>query len=235
MLQKLKRSLLEEYEMRYSEENQQLLLPIYNIELNRVGYSVISISSKSGEAEASVVPKSCKESFGWKQIFQSFSNASTTAAAKSKSVVLVQSPLDVLAIASSTSYLSLSLHSGCTYLPQEFLPKLEYFDEIMLWFNNDVKSWETAKAFGRKLEEIRCRLIRPIDLHPAPFMALQQPNINLNKILTEAQVMEHKSITTFSKLREEVFSELSHQDKVRASFMGSVLIMSILTVVCLLS
>jgi twinkle protein len=102
---------------------------------------------------------------------------------------------------------------GCNHLPQEFLPKLEHFDEILLWFGNDVRSWETAKAFGRKLEERRCRLIRPIDLHPAPFLAMQQ-DMNFSKILSGAQLMEHKAITTFSKLREEVFSELSHQEKV---------------------
>jgi hypothetical protein len=108
-LKKLKRSILEQYEMRYNGEEEKLLLPIYSLELKRVGYLVLNISTKTGDIDTNIVPKSCTESFGWKQILQTLSSSSTV---KTRPLVLVQSALDVLAIASGSSYLSLGLHPG---------------------------------------------------------------------------------------------------------------------------
>lgn len=48
---------------------------------------------------------------------------------------------------------------------------------------------------------------------PSPMVALQQ-GLNLKTILDKAKPINHKSIVTFSQLRQEIFSELSHVEQV---------------------
>lgn len=52
------------------------------------------------------------------------------------------------------------LPNGLSQLPQYILPSLERFNKLILWFGNDSISWDSARAFARKLGERRCLLIR---------------------------------------------------------------------------
>lgn len=52
------------------------------------------------------------------------------------------------------------------------------------------------------------------DLQPFEYIVLRKSEIDLREILKSAQPIVHQSITTFSNLREDIWSELTNVDKV---------------------
>lgn len=107
------------------------------------------------------------------------------------------------------------LPHGLKSLPQECLPALEPYQKLILWFNHDeTVGWDTARNFSKKLDEKRCVFVRPTEEHPAPFVAFQN-GLDIKSILTKAQPILHKAITTFGSLRQDVLSELQNIDKVQ--------------------
>ncbi|XP_014813184.1 PREDICTED: twinkle protein, mitochondrial [Calidris pugnax] len=128
-------------------------------------------------------------------------------------LVLTGWELDALALHQATGVASLALPRGATCLPPALLPYLEQFKRITLWLGEDLRSWEAAKLFARKLSLKRCSLVRPGDLQPRPLEALNQ-GLNLTKILRAALPASHKSIVSFRQLREEVFGELVNTEQV---------------------
>lgn len=98
-------------------------------------------------------------------------------------------------------------------LPQEVLPALEKFNELIFWFDFDVPGWDAARRVSQKLNEKRCLLIRPTETEPSPYIA-HKKRLNLRHILAKALPVLHKSITTFRELKSEVLSELQNIDKV---------------------
>ncbi|XP_006756606.1 PREDICTED: twinkle protein, mitochondrial isoform X2 [Myotis davidii] len=128
-------------------------------------------------------------------------------------VVLMSRELDCLALNQSTGLPTLALPRGTTCLPPALLPYLEQFRRIVLWLGDDLRSWEAAKLFARKLNPKRCSLVRPGDQHPRPLEALNR-GLNLPRILRSALPAWHKSIVSFRQLREEVLGELSNVEQV---------------------
>ncbi|KFQ54710.1 hypothetical protein N333_06346, partial [Nestor notabilis] len=128
-------------------------------------------------------------------------------------LVLTGWELDALALHQATGVASLALPRGSTFLPPALLPYLEQFKRITLWLGEDLRSWEAAKLFARKLSLKRCSLVRPGNLQPRPLEALNQ-GLNLTKILRAALPASHKSIVSFRQLREEVFGELVNSEQV---------------------
>ncbi|OXB82406.1 UNVERIFIED_CONTAM: hypothetical protein H355_009331 [Colinus virginianus] len=128
-------------------------------------------------------------------------------------VVLTGRELDALALHQATGVPCLALPRGATILPPALLPYLEQFRRVTLWLGDDLRSWEAAKLFARKLNPKRCSLVRPGDLQPRPLEALNQ-GLNLTKILRAALPAGHKAIVSFRQLREEVFGELANSEQV---------------------
>ncbi|KAM7073093.1 twinkle mtDNA helicase isoform 2-T2 [Molossus nigricans] len=128
-------------------------------------------------------------------------------------VVLTSRELDSLALNQSTGLPTLALPRGTTCLPPALLPYLEQFRRIVLWLGDDLRSWEAAKLFARKLNPKRCSLVRPGDQHPRPLEAVNK-GLNLFRILRSALPAWHKSIVSFRQLREEVLGELSNVEQV---------------------
>ncbi|XP_030845441.1 twinkle protein, mitochondrial [Strongylocentrotus purpuratus] len=128
-------------------------------------------------------------------------------------IILTANELDAMAVSEVIGQSALALPRGTAYLPQEVLPLLEQFQKIVLWFGNDMRSWEAAKSFARKLNLKRCYFIRPLDAHPGPLQALTK-GLSLKTILRQATPMSHKSIVSFRALRDEVLGELSHAEQV---------------------
>lgn len=132
---------------------------------------------------------------------------------KESTAIIVLSVLDFIALNSQNLNATIiCLPYGSKSLPLECLPVLEKFDKLILWFNYDSSGWDTARTFSRKLNEKRCFFIIPTEAQPTPYNALQK-NIDLKQILTKAQPILHKDITTFSSLREDVLSDLQNIDK----------------------
>ncbi|XP_045294572.1 twinkle mtDNA helicase isoform X2 [Leopardus geoffroyi] len=127
-------------------------------------------------------------------------------------VVLTSRELDSLALNQSTGLPTLALPRGTACLPPALLPYLEQFRRIVLWLGDDLRSWEAAKLFARKLNPKRCSLVRPGDRQPRPLEALNR-GLSLSRILRTALPAWHKSIVSFRQLREEVLGELSNVEQ----------------------
>lgn len=129
--------------------------------------------------------------------------------------VLVPSIEDLLALVSQKSANTIiCLPQGLRNLPLQVLPSLEIFKKLILWFGNDTTSWDSARNFAKKLNEKRCFFVRPTNQQPRPKIAVSR-ELNLKTIIQDAQPIYHKSITTFTSLREDVLSELQNIDKVQ--------------------
>ncbi|KAM5139483.1 twinkle mtDNA helicase isoform 3-T3 [Callospermophilus lateralis] len=127
-------------------------------------------------------------------------------------VVLTSRELDSLALNQSTGLPTLALPRGTICLPPALLPYLEQFRRIVFWLGDDLRSWEAAKLFARKLNPKRCSLVRPGDQQPRPLEAMNQ-GLNLSRILRTALPAWHKSIVSFQQLREEVLGEISNVEQ----------------------
>ncbi|XP_063986389.1 mitochondrial DNA helicase isoform X2 [Diachasmimorpha longicaudata] len=128
--------------------------------------------------------------------------------------VVVPSVEDLLAlIAEKSANTVVCLPYGLQHLPLHILPILEPFKKLILWFDNDPTSWDSARHFAKKLNEKRCFFVRPTNHQPRPKVAAVR-GYNLKNILHEAQPIWHKSITTFHALREDILSDLQNIDKV---------------------
>ncbi|XP_061398460.1 mitochondrial DNA helicase-like [Musca vetustissima] len=129
--------------------------------------------------------------------------------------IVVTNVLDFLVLIAHRleSYSIVCLPYGLKTLPQECLPALEKYRELILWFKCDSLDWDAAKTFSKKLDEKRCLLIRPTDTEPSPFEA-QRKRLNIRQILQKSTPVKHKSITTFNSLRSDILSELQNIEKV---------------------
>ncbi|XP_054840186.1 twinkle mtDNA helicase [Eublepharis macularius] len=128
-------------------------------------------------------------------------------------VVLTGRELDALALHQATGLPTLALPRGISCLPPALLPYLEQFKRITLWLGEDLRAWEAAKLFARKLNPKRCSLVRPSDQQLRPLEAFSR-GLSLTKILRAALPAGHKSIISFRQLREEVFGELANVEQV---------------------
>ncbi|XP_016976887.1 twinkle protein, mitochondrial [Drosophila rhopaloa] len=134
---------------------------------------------------------------------------------KSKAV-LVSNLLDFIVLATQNieSHCVVCLPYELKTLPQECLPGLERFKELVFWLHYDAShSWDAARAFALKMDEKRCLLIRPTETEPAPHLALRR-RLNLRHILAKATPVRHKAITTFGAMRNDILSELQNIEKV---------------------
>lgn len=125
--------------------------------------------------------------------------------------VLVPTIQDFLLLASAKIGTSVvCLPERVKTLSQYVLPSLERFNKLILWLGSDNQSWNSARHFARKLDEKRCSLVNCSELLPH-----LKPKEDYKMVLTSAQPVWHKSITTFGNLRADVLSELQNIDKVR--------------------
>ncbi|XP_017060992.1 twinkle protein, mitochondrial [Drosophila ficusphila] len=134
---------------------------------------------------------------------------------KSKAV-LVSNLLDFIVLATQNidTHCVVCLPYELKTLPQECLPGLERFKELVFWLHYDAThSWDAARAFALKMDERRCLLIRPTETEPAPHLALRR-RLNLRHILAKATPVRHKAITTFGAMRNDILSELQNIEKV---------------------
>lgn len=128
-------------------------------------------------------------------------------------LILTGREVDTLVLHQVTGLPTLALPRGISCLPPALLPYLEQFKRITLWLGEDLRSWEAAKLFARKLNPKRCSLVQPSDQQLQPLEAFAC-GMNLPKILRAALPAGHKSIISFLQLREEVFGELVNVEQV---------------------
>lgn len=214
---------LDHFNVRYNQERSSLVFPHYGFQHQLTGFNMLVSRLRATPEDGTTLKEEDKPKRAYVRLkeslprgiplglfgYNSFSQKSQTV----PEIILASSELDALAIHEATQRPVLALPNSVDHLPQEVLPLLEKCEKVTIWFNNDMRSWEAAKHFSKKLNHSRCFLIRPLKSQPGPFEALRR-GFNLKKILKQATPISHKSIVTFPSLREEVLSELTHAEQV---------------------
>jgi twinkle protein len=134
-----------------------------------------------------------------------------------ENAVIVSNINDLLIIASNkATNLIICLPYGLQNIPQEILPCLESYKKFIIWFGSDKPNWNTARDVVKKLGETRCFFMRPMEYQSLPNSA-SNIEYNFKEILQNAQPIWHKSITTFSSLRQDILNDLKNIDKVQGT------------------
>lgn len=195
----------------FNESRKELLIPLTDILGQVVGCKLITKNESSGWIEKTVPDSNCSGLIA-------YSNGKTTKSSSkdnSNKAIVVLNVLDILALMTTKVNASfICLPHGLKSLPQECLPALDLFDELILWFNYDTAGWDIARNFAKKLDEKRCNFVRPTNTQPNPYKALVN-GVDIKGILSKSQPILHKAITTFSSLRQDVLSDLQNIDKVQ--------------------
>ncbi|KAM8717658.1 hypothetical protein ACLKA7_004367 [Drosophila subpalustris] len=202
-LKGLKEAQLNAIGAQYDAEKQLLHFKLRNAAQKVVGEKVLHLSDRSEQT----FQGSCSSGL----LIHSGSGSGN----KSKAV-LVSNLLDFIVLATQNieTHSIICLPHALQLLPQECLPGMERFKELVFWLHYDAThSWDAARAFAQKMDEKRCLLIRPTDTEPAPHVALRR-RLNVRHILAKATPVRHKSITTFNALRNDILSELQNIEKV---------------------
>ena len=125
-----------------------------------------------------------------------------------------------------------SLPNGCSSLPLELVVKLEPFDRIFLWLDDDSSGTAASEKFSRKLGIHRCHVVRPLPGQPQPKDANDalrlgrqrganadsnadadtdadavqyRRNVQLMvEMVLRAQAVRHDRLVSFSDLKQEV-------------------------------
>ncbi|XP_076107139.1 twinkle mtDNA helicase-like [Mytilus galloprovincialis] len=157
-------------------------------------FNGLSYSFTNGSGQSSL--------FGWRKEDE-----------EKKQLILTKTEKDALVLQQTTSdYAVLSLPRESN-LPQEVLPYLEKFESVILWFGDDIHSWEYTIKFARKLGENRCLVFRPGDECSTPHEILKS-NLSISHTLSKAKPMKNDHLTSFEDLRSEVKAQIAQQELV---------------------
>lgn len=201
--------------VRFSDAKKELLIPLSDILGQVVGCKIIAKSDSNEQrlTETTVPDLNCSGLIV-------HNNGKVTKASRDKDLppqkaIIVLNILDLLALMTTKINATfICLPYGLKSLPQECLPTLDRYDELILWFNYNTAGWDIARNFAKKLDEKRCNFVRPTSTQPTPYKALVN-GIDIKGILNKSQPILHKAITTFSSLRQDVLSDLQNIDKVQ--------------------
>ncbi|XP_068628658.1 mitochondrial DNA helicase [Battus philenor] len=182
-------------DVRVSNEHNILYFPLKNVVDEVIGYRKI----QAGREEEA-------ESYGEHTAGLFWCKAQKVG--HSTQAVLVPSIQDVIHLAAHKIPGTLVWLNNCN-LPPIVLPTLEKYQKLCLWGD-----WNNMHSVAEKLGEERCRFVRPTDgLVTASESAAA--NLSLKTLVSEAKPAAHRSITTFSALKDDVYAELINIDKVR--------------------
>ncbi|XP_046389778.1 mitochondrial DNA helicase [Ischnura elegans] len=205
-LEKVKLSVMKQLGVMVSGDGSSLLFPLraYRTGVLR-GLKVLSCGPDGSEEEVTIPATGCQGMFGWPK-----------GGGGKEEAVLVASVKDTLAVASSIPGVQpLCLPYGSSYLPQGLLPSLEPFSKITLWFGRNANGlWDDPRLHARKLGEERCYFVRPTEGQPAAWEGMMG-GVGLTKLMSEARLIAHPSITTFESLKEDVLAEIQNVEKVK--------------------
>lgn len=212
---KISKSFLVTLNARFNDERKELFIPLTDVLGQVVGCKIITKSQTEDDrlTEKTIPDINCSG-------VVVHHNEKVVKASKDKDpppqkAIIVLNLLDLLALMTTKINATfICLPHGLKSLPQECLPALERYDELVLWFNYNTAGWDVARNFAKKLDEKRCKFVRPTSTHPTPYKALVN-GIDIKGILSKSLPILHKAITTFSSLRQDVLSDLQNIDKVQ--------------------
>ncbi|KAJ3662790.1 hypothetical protein Zmor_007118 [Zophobas morio] len=188
---------IQNLDIRIDKPLQNLFLPLENVESEIVGYRNLNFKEENDV----ILPHLM---YGGLLIGKALKNKDVA--------ILVPNIADFLVLLNAkVTQNVVCLPNGVDTLSQYVLPTLERFKKLILWFGNDIKSWDSARNFAKKLGEKRCFFVRPSEKQLLPHLVEHQ---DFKSIVNAAQPIWHKSITNFGSLREDVFYDLKNIDKV---------------------
>lgn len=198
-IQSLSESQMQKLGVKYDPVSRNLLFPLKNVVENHVGDKTLSPLTLIEDT----FPK------------DNCSGILCHGSTDNTKAVLVSNLMDFLSLCCQKldGYSIICLPYSLKALPQECLPSLETYKELIFWFDFDSAGWDVAHNFSIKLDEKRCLFIRPTDVQPTPFKAMKK-HLNFKHIIQRANPIRHKSITTFSELKMDILSELQNIEKV---------------------
>lgn len=83
-----------------------------------------------------------------------------------ETAVLVPNIADFLILSKAQINVSIvCLPNHVKKLPQYYLPSLERFKKLILWFGWDGPAWDAARHFAKKLGDKRCYIVRYVFLY----------------------------------------------------------------------
>lgn len=136
---------IEKLDIRLNHNNNKLYFPLENAETELVGYRVFTTNAKE-----EVIPGL---EYGGILISRNLKSKDTA--------ILVPNVSDFLVLVNSNLPGNIvCLPNGVHNLSQYILPSLEKFKKLILWLGNDMKSWDSARHFSKKLGQKRCQFIR---------------------------------------------------------------------------
>lgn len=140
-------SVIEDLDFRIDNQWENLYLPLENVESEIVGYRKLNLDKPDLDV---TIPNFI------------YGGLLTGKASKNKeSAVLVPSIADFLVLVNAKVNQNIVwLPNGVNNLSQYVLPSLERYKKLILWFGNDLKSWDAARHFAKKLGEKRCLFVR---------------------------------------------------------------------------
>lgn len=200
---------------RFNDAKKELLIPLVDILNQVVGCKLIT---KNDQDESRLIEVTHPDPICSGLIMHN--NSKATKASRDKDpphqkAIIVLNVLDLLALMTTKINATfICLPYGLKTLPQECLPALDRYDELILWFNYNTAGWDVARNFAKKLDEKRCNFVRPTSTQPTPYKALAN-SIDIKGVLSKSLPILHKAITTFSSLRQDVLSDLQNIDKVQ--------------------
>jgi twinkle protein len=100
---------------------------------------------------------------------------------------------------------------------------LERFRKIYLWMDHDGPGQEGAKQFAQKIGINRCHIVHPLDGEPECKDANEAllKGVDLEAMIQQARVTEHKNISDFEAIRGDVIHEILHPDEYKGVPMPS--------------
>lgn len=143
-----------------------------------------------------------------------------------KSIVITEGEFDAMAVAQVIGEVLpldhkfyripvISLPNGCNSLPPELIMRLERFERIYLWMDNDESGISSARKFASKLGLKRTYLVNPPPIIRGQAERLQYPKdandalrqgYDMVEMLERAYLCKHERLITFADMRSEVMA-----------------------------
>jgi len=89
------------------------------------------------------------------------------------------------------------------------IPFLDSFETVYLWLDNDPEGSQDARRFAQKIDEKRCRVVS--SEFPSAYQCVRS-KISVEEVLKSSRVCYHEFLTTFDKLRDNVYLEFLQSD-----------------------
>ncbi|KAF5307832.1 hypothetical protein FQR65_LT18332 [Abscondita terminalis] len=146
----ISQSTIQNFNARTDESLSSLYFPLENALSTTVGYKIME-KRGDGSIQSRIEPSTCPGILTGK-----------SPKARDTAIVVPNISDFLILLEQKIANYIVCLPNGLINLPQYILPSLERFNKLILWFGNDLCSWDSARNFAKKLNEKRCLFVRSV-------------------------------------------------------------------------